>query len=351
MTQQHLTGSPMSPPYVLTLGTAGGPRWWTDAGRLRSGISTAVVVAGRVYLVDCGYGAAGQLARAGFSIRDLAGIFLTHLHSDHIVDLGAIVPFGFMSLGAPGRTVPVVGPGDRGALPPVSPLATEPPEVLFPDGPTPGTAVTLERTLRAYATDLSDRMLDALRPSPREYFTGVDIVVPDHLGYDPDLNPSPAGMAPIEVHRDEHVVVTATLVEHPPVAPAYAYRFDTEHGSVTISGDTAPSDNLIELAKDTDLLLHEAIDMHAMREQYDGVPGHVVEATMEHHRKAHTTAIQAGEIATRAGARALGLHHLVPATASPEVWLEAKKTYDGPLLVPNDLDRIDLGPRTRTVEE
>lgn len=348
---QPLTNSPTSTPFVITLGTAGGPRWWMRDGRLQAGISTAVVVAGRVYLVDCGYGAAGQLARAGYSVRDLAGIFITHLHSDHIVDLAAFVPFGFMSLGTPGRPVPVVGPGDRGALPPVSPHAERDPEVLFPDAPTPGTAATLERTLRAYSTDLSDRMLDALRPSPREFFTGVDIAIPDGLDYDPNLNPSPVGMEPVEVYRDELVVVTATLVQHPPVAPAFAYRFDTEEGSVTISGDTAPSDNLVRLARSTDLLLHEAIDLDAVRQQYDGVPEQVVEATMEHHVKSHTTAEQAGEIATRAGARALALHHLVPATVSPEVWLEAKKTYDGPLLVPNDLDRIDIGSLTRTGEE
>ena len=63
---------------------------------------------------------------------------------------------------------------------------------------------------------------------------------------------------------------------------------------------------------------------------------------MEHHRKSHTSARQAGELATRAGAARLALHHLVPGTADPDVWLRAKETFAGELLVPNDLDIIEF---------
>jgi ribonuclease BN (tRNA processing enzyme) len=49
--------------------------------------------------------------------------------------------------------------------------------------------------------------------------------------------------------QDENVKVTATLVHHPPVVPAFGYRFDAADRSIVISGDTAPSDNLIQLAQ------------------------------------------------------------------------------------------------------
>ena len=80
------------------------------------------------------------------------------------------------------------------------------------------------------------------------------------------------GVERVLVHEDENVRVTAILVEHPPVAPAFAFRFDTAEGSVTISGDTAPTQNLVRLARDTDLLMHEAIDFDWVRRGYAQLP-------------------------------------------------------------------------------
>jgi ribonuclease BN (tRNA processing enzyme) len=152
-------------------------------------------------------------------------------------------------------------------------------------------------------------------------------------------------MEPFEVHRDDSVVVTAILVEHPPTAPAFAFRFDTAAGSVTISGDTAPCTNLVHLARGTDLLLHEAIDLSAIGRRYTDAA--MREATMAHHRRAHTTARQAGELATAAGARALALHHLVPGDAPAAAFsAAAAETFHGPLLVPDDLDVIAFATRT-----
>ncbi|MEG2578867.1 MAG: MBL fold metallo-hydrolase, partial [Glutamicibacter sp.] len=88
-------------PHVVTLGTAGGPRWWTgeNAGK-RAGISTAVVVGESVYLVDAGTGVGNQLMKAGFTPANLRGIFLTHLHSDHTIDLASLAIFGMFTLPA-----------------------------------------------------------------------------------------------------------------------------------------------------------------------------------------------------------------------------------------------------------
>ncbi|MFF0283610.1 MBL fold metallo-hydrolase [Rhodococcus aetherivorans] len=335
------TPAPDSTPYVVTLGTAGGPRWWKGPGQgQRAGIATAVVVGEAVYLVDLGHGVGRNLMLAGLEFPRIRSIFLTHLHSDHTIDLADITVFGFMQITDPAqRPIRILGPGNRGVLPLVSPRAQTPPDPLFPDNPTLGTTEMVRTLLHAYSTDLNDRVLDALRPSPLDHFRAEDIAVPTGSGFHPNENPTPT-MEPFEVYRDELVTVNATLVQHPPIAPAFAFRFDTAHGSVTISGDTAPCDNLVRLARDTDLLLHEAIDFDWVHRSYAHQASEVARASIDHHHKSHTSPEQAGEIAARAGAHALALHHLVPGTADPEVWRAAENTFGGPLHVPNDLDII-----------
>jgi ribonuclease BN (tRNA processing enzyme) len=330
-------------PHVVTLGTAGGPRWWTgeNAGR-RTGIATAVVVGEAVYLVDAGNGVGRQLMKAGLSVSSLRGIFLTHLHSDHTIDLAGLAIFGLFTLTPGQRPISILGPGDRGELPPVSPRAAVPPSPVFPELPTPGTRDMFRHLMQAYATDLNDRVIDALRPSPLDYFVAEDIAVPAAIGYHPNQNPTPAGMEPFEIYRDELVTVTATLVEHPPVAPAFAFRFDTAEGSVTISGDTAPCQNLVRLARGTDLLLHEAIDFDWVQRAYGSIDSEEARASIDHHRRSHTSPQDAIALAHQAGARTLALHHLVPGTTPDAVWQAHGKDFNGTFLVPDDLDVISF---------
>lgn len=337
-------------PHVITLGTAGGPRWWRgDAGHQRAGIATAVVVGESVYLVDAGHGAGAQLSKAGLGVGDLRSIFLTHLHSDHVVGLAELVGFGFLNVTDQDRDpITIIGPGDRGALPPVSSKAATAPEVFFPQDPTPGTGTMLDRLLQGFATDINDRMFDSRRPTPYRVFEARDVEVPREVGFHANSNPTPEGLDPFEVYRDEDVVVTATLVQHQPVAPAFAFRFDTPEGSVTISGDTGPCDNLVRLASGTDLLLHEAIDLAWAERAYEGELPETARASVEHHRKAHTTPEQAGSLASRAGVGTLALHHLVPGNADPQVWRRAEQTFAGPVLVPDDLECIEFGKELAT---
>ncbi|MGL3805487.1 MBL fold metallo-hydrolase [Paeniglutamicibacter sp. R2-26] len=337
-----MSSTPLNP-HVVTLGTAGGPRWWTgeNAGK-RAGICTAVVVGESVYLVDAGTGVGNQLMKAGLEMANLRGIFLTHLHSDHTIDLASLAIFGMFTL-APGQApIHVIGPGDRGMLPPASPRAAVPPVPLYPANPTPGTAAMFGHLMQAYATDLNDRVIDALRPSPLEHFAASDIRIPEGTGYHPNGNPTPEGFAPFEIYRDELVTVTATLVKHPPIAPAFAFRFDTAEGSVTLSGDTAPCDNLVTLARGTDLLLHEAIDFDWVERSYGAIDTEAARASMDHHRASHTSAAQAIDLAERAGARTLALHHLVPGTTPVPVWLSHAEDFPGTFLVPDDLDAISF---------
>ncbi|MQA07896.1 MAG: MBL fold metallo-hydrolase [Pseudonocardiaceae bacterium] len=330
-------------PKVVTLGTAGGPRWWPgqNAGE-RSGIATAVVVGDATYLVDAGHGVGRQLNLAGLPINSLRTIFITHLHSDHVVDLGSLAVFGIFALAADQHQIKIIGPGDRGELPPVGRHAAVAPAPVFPESPTPGTRAMFGHLMAAHATDLNDRILDALRPNPLDYFIPEDIPILAGAGYHPNSNPTPAGMSPFEIYRDELVTVTATLVEHPPVAPAFAFRVDTEHGSVTISGDTAPCDNLVRLATGTDLLLHEAIDFDWVHRTY-AKGGQAARASIEHHTKSHTSPAEAIEVANAAGAKELALHHLVPGTAPRSVWDSAEAQFNGRFHVPDDLAELPFG--------
>ncbi|GGA64387.1 hypothetical protein GCM10011490_13790 [Pseudoclavibacter endophyticus] len=333
--------SDASSPRIIALGTAGGPRWWADElGRPLFGIATAIVVGDRWYLVDCGDGAGHQARAAGLDMANLGGIFVTHLHSDHVVDLPSLILFGLFEMKS--RALPaiaLVGPGDRGKLTPLSPRATSVPEPVAPQRPTPGVDGLLDGLLAAYATDINDRIFDSLASDPRDMFSPREIDLGGVTGFDPDTTVSP-DMEPIEVFSDDLVSVTATLVSHHPMAPAFAYRFDTEDGSVTISGDTAPCDNLVRLARDTDLLLHEAIDLDRLASQYTDTE--MLRATMDHHRRSHTAPADAGRIAARAGAKRLAFHHLVPTHTHPKVWQDARTTFDGPLFIPNDLDTISF---------
>lgn len=330
-------------PKVITLGTAGGPRIWLTpdpAVSPRCGIATAIVVGDRWYLVDAGHGTFGQIKRAGLDMSKLAGIFITHLHSDHIIDLNSVTIFGMFDLTGPLPEIPIYGPGDRGVLPNISPLAEREVLPVFPENPTPGIRSLFTSLMHAHATDLNDRLLDALRPSPLDVWRPVDIAIPGAIAYHPNDNPSP-DTEPWVIFEDSRVKVQATLVVHPPIAPAFAFRFDTDAGSVTISGDTRPSRNLVRLARNTDLLLHEAIDFDWVHRAYPG-DDDMQKASVDHHHKSHTSPAEAGAIALEAGARTLALHHIVPGNAPTEVFAKAAESFGRGVRIPADLESLPL---------
>lgn len=341
--------------HVVTLGTAGGPRFWRGANR--AGIATAVVVDDGFYLVDCGHGVGRQIERAGLEMADLKGIFITHLHSDHTVDLNTVALFGLFELqDRIGRPVPIYGPGNRGVLPPASTLATVKPRPLAPHRPTPGTVEMFTTLMEAHATDLNDRIIDALRPSPLDIFDVRDIPIPAEIGFHPNDNPVP-NASPFDVYHDEQVAVSATLVQHPPIAPAFAFRFTTHQGSVCISGDTTYTPNMVRLSQGASLVLHEAIDFDLIEKQYAGQTSEAAKASLEHHYKSHTSVQDAIRVATEAGARRLALHHLVPGFDHNSAWSAGSSKFNGEFLVPDDLDTIPFdrisdssGPAERLID-
>lgn len=331
----------VSRPRVITLGTAGGPVWW-NSDTPRTGISTAVVVGDRVYVVDAGTGVGRQLVAAGLSMSQVRGIFITHMHSDHVVDLGSLAIFGIMRMPSePTHTVRIIGPGERGVLPPVSSRATGELTPVFPEEPTPGTVRMFDHLMRAYATDINDRLYDSLRPTPLDWFCAEDIVIPESAGFHPNDCPTPA-MDPFPVYEDEAVRVTAILVKHAPMAPAFGFRFDTEAGSVVVSGDTGRTENIARLASGADLLLHEAVDFGWVERRYEEQRDASARATRDHHYAAHTSPREAIELANQAEVRRLALHHLVP-NIDRAVWSKDAELFRGEFSVPWDLDAYRLG--------
>lgn len=339
---------------AVLLGTAGGPTYWTNT--TRNGIASAVAVGDRYYLVDAGHNVVRQIREAGLGnaasdalgpLDALTAIFLTHLHSDHVVDLNNVLTVGIangLQTHAATGPVPVWGPGNRGSLPPTfGPLPAPP--VVAPVSPTPGTAEMLDLMVRAFATDYNDRARDSRLPVPDQLFAGHDVPVPAHLLGDPD-GTTPR-TSPFPVFEDDRVRVTATLVQHGAIFPALAYRFDTDDGSVTFSGDTAPHPNLVELATGTDVLVHEAIDRRWVEQFLPAPRTPAQQALFDHLLDSHTEVTAVGAVAEQAGARTLALTHLGPGGWPEHLWLDAQKGFSGTLVVGRDLDRIGVGRRER----
>jgi ribonuclease BN (tRNA processing enzyme) len=326
---------------VVLLGTAGGPL----PSPLRSGIATAVVVGDRVLVFDCGSGVTRQLRRARL-LSSLRMVFLTHLHSDHDCDY-----FNLFLLGWPvlqwNPPVHAYGPGPAGgptALPADRP-GRPPVPVVHPANPTPGLVEVTAAHVQAHAYDMNVRMREAARADLTSLLVPHEIDVPDEIGARaPDLVAPP--MAPLVVAEDGDVRVSAVLVQHAPVFPAFAYRVDTPAGSVVVSGDTAPCENLVRLADGADVLVHEVFDDAALGQRDDDEEDEWEADQREHHlRTSHTPLSQVGAVAAEAGVGRLVLTHFIPSddTLADDVWVKgAGADFDGEVVVGHDLLELTL---------
>jgi ribonuclease BN (tRNA processing enzyme) len=265
---------------LILLGTGGGPR-----PRKASSASAQVIVSNNVaYVVDCGDGIARQLAFAGVPLTTLRHVFITHQHSDHNADYGNLIWLAWTA----GLSTRV----DTWGPPPLEKMTK-----LF---------------FEMNANDIDTRIANESRVPL------VPLVHVHELG---------AGGA---VMSDDNVKVTAAVVDHPPVVPSFAYRFDARDRSIVISGDTARSDNLVKLARRADVLVHSAMYPAAI----DRLVARVANAAaLKASILAHQTSVEdAGRVAQDAGVKTLILSHLVPAD-DPEVtdrmWIEAAQSHFG----------------------
>jgi len=320
---------PRPPLELVLLGTVSGP----PVDPFRKGTASALVVDGSTYVVDCGRGSVTQYVEAGLRLNSLRSIFITHLHADHVADY-----YNFIMLGAvPNRsgdaikTIDVYGPGRAGGLPPK--FGGGQAATVNPTNPTPGIADLTMSCTDAFAYSTNVFLRDLGLRDPRSITTVHDIAVPD-VGASYQNTAPP--MAPFVVMQDDKVKVTAILVPHGPVYPAFAYRFDTAYGSVTFSGDTTYSTAVPRLGANTDILVHEAQDL----EGFQGPP-----ALADHLRKSHTDVQRVGEIAHAANAGQLVLTHLGSAhnpIPVPQWTRWARQGYGRRVTVGGDLQRITV---------
>ena len=336
---------------LLLLGTAGGPVYWTNTNRRST--SSALVVGDAVYLVDCGDGVGKRLQEAlnppteRVTMTTLRAVFLTHLHSDHVVDYPNILLYGwYAGIEAAASPLRVFGPGRRGEMEPMFTApgrqATEP-QVMNPSNPTPGTEDMTGYLYQAFATDINDRMRDSSKKDIRTLVKVEDIKLPEIVGFkSPNETPEPE-MQPFKIYEDDRVRVSATLVYHAPIWPAFAYRFDTDEGAVVFSGDTAPSQNLVRLAKGADILVHEVIVSAWIDRVLPPPRNPAQEALRTHLLNAHTPVEKVGKLAELAGVSTLVLNHIVPGNARAEELAPAQQDFAGQLIIGEDL--LQLGVR------
>ena len=277
---------------LILLGTAGGPTPKPN----RSAPAQVIVVNGTSYVIDCGNGVARQMVLAKLKLSSMRSVFITHHHSDHNADYGNLLLLAW---------------------------ATDLTKRIDTYGPPPLAQMTrLFLELNDY--DIRTRIADEGRPPLK------DLIAPHEI------------TAGGPVMQDENVKVTAALVEHPPVTPAFAYRFDCPDRSIVISGDTRPSKNLVALAKGADVLVHEVMHMPSL-EQLIATETNA-KTLREHLLAAHSTCEEVGRVATEAGVKTLVLSHFVPGGypfLKDEVWADAVRPYfSGNLVVGHDLQEL-----------
>jgi ribonuclease BN (tRNA processing enzyme) len=293
---------------LVLLGTAGAPL--PVAGR--GGISSALVVDGRVFVIDCGRGSPSAFADAGLDFSRLEAVFLTHFHVDHTGDLAGMVlyPWGIRAdAKGPLPPIRVYGPPRLEALPEGDELFHRE-TTISPERPAPGASDLVGSILASYAYHLNVMPLDAHMPDAGALVRGVDIHVPARAGSSPQV--------PVMVFDDAAVQVTAVAVMHGHAFPALGYRFDTADGSVVFSGDTTVNDDLIALAQGADILVHQVADLGYLERH--GTTG----AELERQAALHTDVTQVGGVAERAGVHELILSHYLP--ADPKAITEAEWT-------------------------
>jgi ribonuclease BN (tRNA processing enzyme) len=281
---------------LVLLGTAGAPM--PVAGRL--GISSALVVDGRVFVVDCGRGSPTAFIDAGLDFTRLEAVFITHLHADHVGDLAGILlyPWGVRADdNGPLNPIQVHGPSRPRALP-SGDAAFHRQTTIHPELPAPGTVDLVGHVLSGYAYHLNVMPLDALMPDAGALVRAADITV---------SIPTDGDQIPTLVFEDDVLRVRAIAVTHGHAIPALAYRFDTPDGAVVFSGDTTVNDDLIALAQDADILVHSVADLGYLERH-----GFVGEA-LERMAALHTDVNEVGAVAERARVGELVLNHFLPA--------------------------------------
>jgi len=295
---------------LVLLGTQGGP----NVNVRRSQASNAVIVDGRPYLIDCGYGAVRALVAAGIGYGQLGTAFITHLHDDHMADVAALLSLQWT--------------GNK----------SQPTDIYGPFG----TAAMVDAAIAFTKANTDIRVTDEGRTiRPEQLFHGHDVS---------------AESTPVQVFKDDRLTVTAAENTHFPdratAAMRYrsvAYRLQTDTRVIVISGDTAYSKNLVSLAKGADFLVCEVIDQPqyetnlaaAQQARAQGRDNSIAQHIVE----THSNNADVGRMATEAGVKTVVLSHLLPGSNRNTIaeypdssYIEGvRKAFSGQVIVGRDL--------------
>ena len=256
----------------------------------RSGPAVAVVVNGRAYLVDCGPGVVRRAAAAEkngipeLATSELNVVFITHLHSDHTLGYPDLIFTPWVM----GRVAPLEAYGPHGLQ-----------------------SMT-EHIEQAWVEDIHVRREGLEQANATGYKVNVHEIEPG------------------VVYRDDNVTVTAIPVKHGIWKEAYGYRFETKDRKIVISGDTAPTDELVKACEGCDVLLHEVYNPKGDQLQ--------IPHWKEYFRTFHTSPAELGEIARRAHPKLLVVYHQVLMRLPEEDLAEQiKREYSGNWVMAKDL--------------
>jgi ribonuclease BN (tRNA processing enzyme) len=288
---------------LITLGTVAGPP--PRANRAQS--SNLLIVNGTLYVIDAGDGATRRIAQAGFNVRDVGTIFITHHHDDHTAGVGTLMSVAWDSQ----RTKPI--------------------NVYGP----PRTEDLVRAAVEYFSISAEIRIADGGRTIPiSQVFFGHDVGT---------------GV----IYQDSNIKVTAIENSHfnfhkGPAAgkhKSYSYRFDTPGRVIVFTGDTGPTDALTELARDADLLVSEVNSvterMQSLTEsgQWQLLTPAEQAGIRLQMTLGHMSTDDIGKMAARAGVKTVVLTHLTwKADDDYSTWAdEVKKHFSGPVLIAKDL--------------
>lgn len=259
----------------------------------RYGPAQLVLCDGTAVLVDCGSGVTQRLVAAGTKGRDLDALLLTHLHSDHLVDLYQLIVSSWHQ--GRDRPLPIYGP--------------------------PGTKRYVEGLMKLWEPELSQRIAHEKRPSTAALETAVTEIAAE------------------EVLTIGGLRIGVVPVDHQPVRHAFGFVFEGGGKKLAISGDTRRCPALIKAARGADLLVHEVF----VHREMPVVPGVRSAETVANVAGYHTLSSEVGKIAAEAEVACLALTHFVPPACNRQALLdEVAADFTGPLVLGEDLMRIDI---------